>query len=55
LFLPDPVDYRSPATDPPKPKRSAGKWLILAFVWIVGMIFWGLYLALAAVLLVRFL
>jgi hypothetical protein len=53
--MPDRVEYRSPDTEPPHPRRSAGTWVILFTVWIVGIVIWGLYLALGAVLLIRFL
>jgi hypothetical protein len=53
--MPDPVDYRAPTTDLPHPKRSPGTWLILNIVWMLRIAVWGLYLALAAVLVIRLL
>jgi len=28
---------------PPRPKRSPGKWIILLIVWSIGLIVWLLY------------
>lgn len=30
----------------PRTKRTAGKWLLLLFVWSIGLIIWTLYIAL---------
>ena len=53
--MPDPVDYRSPAAEQPRPKRSAGAWMLLVSIWIIGVVIWGIYLALGVLLLVKFL
>ncbi len=41
--------FTEPATDvvePPRAKRSAGKWLLLLTVWSIGIVVWTLYIAL---------
>jgi hypothetical protein len=53
--MPDPVDYRAPTTESPHPRRSIGTWIVLAVVWTVGIAIWGVYLALAVYVLLRFL
>ncbi|HEY7090607.1 MAG TPA: hypothetical protein VH518_21085 [Tepidisphaeraceae bacterium] len=53
--MPDPVDYKSPATDAPHPKRSLATWLILIAVWIAGIIMWAVYVTAVVLLLFRFL
>ena len=29
--------------EPPRPKRSPGKWIMLLIVWGVGLVVWILY------------
>ena len=53
--MPEPVDYRSPSTEQPHPRRSTSTWIILIVIWIVGIAMWGLYLMLIAIALLRFL
>ena len=50
-----PLDYPSPQTEPPRGKRTLGKWIVLLLVWTVGIVMWMLYLALAGIVLLRIL
>jgi hypothetical protein len=55
FLMPDPVEYRSPDTESPHPKRTLATWCLLLLVWTVGVIVWGIYITLGVVLLARFL
>ena len=37
---PPTTDYETP---PPPQRRSAGTWVMLLFVWSVGLVSWALY------------
>jgi hypothetical protein len=37
----------------PHRRRPLGKWIVLLIVWSVGIVVWVLYLALAAIILMR--
>lgn len=41
-------------TQPDRPRRSPGRWLVLLLAWAVGIVVWTAYLFLIALLLVRF-
>jgi hypothetical protein len=45
----------APEPAPPRPHRSAGKWIILLIVWSIGLVSWALYVAAAVYLLTRIL
>lgn len=51
--MPDPVEYRSPATESPHPKRSLATWMLLLVIWIVGVIVWGVYITVAILLMAK--
>ncbi len=44
-------DLRQPP--PQRPRRSAGKWLVLLVVWAVGLCVWAGYVALLFVSFLR--
>ena len=41
--------------EPPRPKRSPGKWLALLLVWGIGLLVWILYVIAIVYLVTRFL
>jgi len=51
--MPDSIDYKSPPTESPRPKRPLSKWIILLAIWIVGLIMFAVYAAFAFFLLTR--
>jgi len=42
-----------PDSGEPRPRRSAGTWVILLVVWLVGLAVWGIYVVLIVLLLLR--
>jgi hypothetical protein len=50
-----PLPYAQHSTPVPRRHRSFRQWLILFVAWIVGLIFWAVYLALIGWLIYRFL
>ncbi|WP_428937906.1 hypothetical protein [Fontivita pretiosa] len=50
--LPEPLEHPS-APGSARPKRSAGTWLVLIVVWMVGLAVWAVYISLAIALLAR--
>jgi hypothetical protein len=50
-----PLPYSQQSTPVSRRRRSPAQWLILFVVWIIGLCFWAVYLALIAWLIYRFL
>jgi hypothetical protein len=48
-----PMSYQSPPAPAPIPPRSAATWMLLLFIWTVGLAMWTIYLGIAAVVLLR--
>ncbi len=45
--MPDvPTELATDDVATPRTRRSAGKWLLLLFVWSIGLFVWTLYIAL---------
>jgi hypothetical protein len=41
--------------EPPRPKRSPGKWIVLLVVWGVGLLVWVLYVIVIGYVAFKFL
>jgi hypothetical protein len=55
-MAPGPTDPPAPFAPPAPPprRRSAGRWILLIIVWIVGLAIWAVYIAVLVMVFFRF-